>query len=94
MSKKVSYQSDIKLGDKYEHIRTGLVGHATAIYFFENACERVCIQYLHDGDIKESTFDAVDLRHFETKKPALSTETGGPRGPSSASAARGRDSMR
>lgn len=80
----MDYTSDIVIGEQYEHTRTGLVGYATAIYFFENACERVNIEYLHDGEVKKETFDAVELRS-RTDPPvaATSERPGGARGPSS-----------
>lgn len=75
------YASDIILGQKYQHVRTGLEGHATAIYFFENACERVNIQYTHDGDVKNETFDAVELKNLTTLEQARAEKAGGTRGP-------------
>lgn len=83
------YESDIELGKEYEHIRTGIKGFATAVYFFENACERVCLQFAHEGAIKESNFDAVELKEVTTQKKAQSTRPGGVRGPSSSASARG-----
>lgn len=72
------YRSDIHLGEEYEDTKTGLVGRATAIYFFEYACERVCIEYLHEGAIKTETFDAPRLVHRETRRKTKSKRPGGP----------------
>lgn len=84
----MNYKSDIQLSEEYEHVRTGLTGHAISIYFFENACERVSIQYLHDGEVKEAVFDAVELRAVATKKRAASLRPGGVRGPATSAEAR------
>lgn len=73
-----TYRSDIVLGDQYRDRDTGLIGVVQSVHFYRNACERVIINYLHDGDIKEASFDAVDLIHVDTEKPATSTKTGGP----------------
>lgn len=73
-----SYKSDIKLGEEYREKHTGLTGKAIAIYFFENSCERVSLRYLHDGDVKEATFDAAELEHAKTRVAARTTRPGGP----------------
>jgi hypothetical protein len=84
----MNYESDIVLGQEYQHTRTGIKGFATAIYFFENACERVCLQYTHEGKLVESTFDSVELKNVETEVQAESPKKGGPRGPETSAAAR------
>lgn len=76
--KKQTYTSDIELGKKYRHETTGLVGTAESVHFYKNACERVVLIYLHDGEIKEASFDAVDLIDVSTEKQATSPKTGGP----------------
>jgi hypothetical protein len=48
------------------------------VHFYRNACERAVLTYLHDGDIKEASFDAVDLIHAITAEPAQSSKPGGP----------------
>ena len=73
-----NYKSDVKLGELYREKHTGLEGKAVAIYFFENACERVSLRYLHDGDIKDATFDAVELESVKTRKTPAVTRPGGP----------------
>ena len=82
------YNSDIVLGEEYEHAKLELKGIASAIYFFQHACERVTLQYINDGELQEATFDSLELRHVETQAPVVSEKKGGPRGPSSLSAAR------
>jgi hypothetical protein len=76
--RKKAYESDIVLGEKYREKRTGLEGTATSIHFYENACERVVLMYLHDGDIKEASFDAVEVISAATGKVATSSRPGGP----------------
>lgn len=73
-----SYRSDIVLGEQYREKSTGLVGKAVCIAFFEHACERVTLRYLHDGDIKEAGFDAPEVEHVETKKTPVQQKSGGP----------------
>lgn len=75
---KTSYTSDIVLGRKYRHGTTGLEGAAESVHFYKNSCERVVLIYLHDGEIKEASFDAVDLVDVESSKPAESKKSGGP----------------
>ena len=72
------YKSQIKLGEKYRDRTTGTVGSAISIHFYKNACERVVLTYLHDGDVKEFSFDAMDLEHIPTGKAITAEKTGGP----------------
>lgn len=75
-----SYKSDIKLGERYIDDQTGIEGVATAIYFFQHACERVQIEYVNekDGDLKELVFDSPRLRSVKTGSQATSDRPGGP----------------
>lgn len=73
-----NYKSDIVLGQQYREKHTGLQGKAVAIYFFENSCERVSLRYLHDGDVKEATFDAVELVDAKSNKSVSGDRPGGP----------------
>lgn len=53
------YRSDIKLGEKYRDVQTGLTGTATSVHFYQHACERVSIEGLKaDGELVEYAFDA------------------------------------
>lgn len=74
------YISDIKLGEKYKEPRSGIEGTATAISFYEFACERVTLETFNEskGEIHEYTFDAPRLVSLETGKAAVVTKTGGP----------------
>ena len=74
------YLSDIKLGEKYREERSGIEGTATAISFYEFACERVTIEHFNKskGEIQEYTFDAPRLTHVETGQKAKTEKTGGP----------------
>lgn len=74
------YQSDIVLGERYIDQQTGMEGVATAIYFFQYACERVTLE-TYDAErkeVKEATFDAPRLINMETGKKATTERSGGP----------------
>jgi hypothetical protein len=75
-----NYKSDVQLGERYRDEQTGIEGIATAIYFFQHACERIQIEYVNekDGELKELTFDAPRLIHVRTQKAARSDRPGGP----------------
>lgn len=75
---KHKYTSDIILGQKYRDEQTGIVGTATAIYFFQYGCERTTLELVVAGKIEDFTFDSPRLTHVETGKRAESTRTGGP----------------
>lgn len=77
---KQSYRSDIKLGERYRDAQTGYEGVATAIYFFQHACERVTIETFDPNrqEVKEQTFDAPRLEHVKTGRVAATTKPGGP----------------
>ena len=78
MTKKLKYESDIKLGELYEDKQTGIKGHATGLFFYQHGCERVNIEVVVAGKIEEYSFDAPRLTHVETQKVATTTRTGGP----------------
>lgn len=73
-----NYRSDIVLGDQYREKSTGLVGKAVSLSFFEHACERVVLRYLHDGDMKEAGFDAPEVESVKTQKTPVQQKSGGP----------------
>lgn len=73
-----TYKSDIVLGEQYREKSTGLVGKAVCIAFFEHACERVTLRYLHDGDVKEASFDAPEVESVKTQRTPVQQKTGGP----------------
>jgi hypothetical protein len=74
------YRSDIVLGREYIDEQTGAIGTATAIHFFQYACERVTIELMKkDGELMELTFDAPRLRENKPEAvPAATRRTGGP----------------
>lgn len=72
------YRSDVMLGEKYREKNTGLEGTAVAVAFFEHACERVTLRYLHDGDVKEAHFDAPELETVDTAETPVKQRSGGP----------------
>lgn len=77
---KETYHSDIKLGERYRDEQTGLEGVATAIYFFQHACERVLLERVNpiDNKLEETAFDAPRLTNIATKKVSTTRKTGGP----------------
>lgn len=78
---KHAYKTDIKLGQKYRDPQTGITGIATAISFYQYACERASLEIVINGEIKEYTFDAPRLEDVETKERAQTQRTGGPGDP-------------
>lgn len=79
---KQSYKTDVRLGEKYRDDQTGVEGIATAIHFFQYACERVTVEYLKpDRELAELTFDAPRLTHIKTEKQMTTARTGGPARP-------------
>lgn len=75
----MKYQSDIELGKRYLDKQTGIEGVATAVAFYQFACERVTIETVVAGKIEEYTFDAPRLTNMETSETARATRTGGDR---------------
>jgi hypothetical protein len=73
-----TYRTDLVLGENYREKSTGLVGKAICIAFFEHACERVTLRYLHDGDIKEASFDAPEVELVMNGETPIQQMTGGP----------------
>lgn len=73
-----NYRSDLVLGEEYREKSTGVVGKAVCISFFEHACERVVLRYIHDGDIKEAGFDAPEVERVKTGATPVQQQTGGP----------------
>lgn len=77
---KVSYDSDVVLGEVYRDDQTGLEGHATAIYFYQHGCERVNIETFDETrkQVVSTTFDAPRLTHISSGRKVRVERTGGP----------------
>lgn len=75
------YGTDIELGKRYRDPQTGVEGTATAVTFYQYACERVMIETVVAGKIEEYGFDAPRLVNLETQKRAKTERTGGPGDP-------------
>jgi hypothetical protein len=77
---KHQYESDVVLGEQYRDVQTGIVGIATAIYFYQFGCERVSLEFLDkaSGGIKMETFDAPRLEQATTRERVQVWRTGGP----------------
>lgn len=73
-----TYKSDLIIGETYRDKATGVEGKAVCIAFFEHACERVTLRYVHDGDIKEAGFDAPEVELVRTGETPVQQRTGGP----------------
>lgn len=78
---KQKYGSDIELGKQYQDPQTGIRGVATAITFYQYACERVQIECVIQDKIEEYGFDAPRLESVETRERAGTARTGGPGDP-------------
>lgn len=78
---KQKYGSDVELGKRYRDPQTGIEGVATAITFYQYACERVSIETVVAGKIEDYCFDAPRLEDAQTKERAGSQRTGGPGDP-------------
>lgn len=63
----------IKLGEKYRTKLFGFEGVAFAHAKYYTGCDRICLQYLKDGEIKEYWVDINDIDGIELsetdKKP-------------------------
>lgn len=73
------YATDIVLGTRYVDEQTGIEGTATAVCFYQYACERVTLEVVVAGKIEEYGFDAPRLRAVESGERARSERPGGPR---------------
>lgn len=83
MSKKVSYESDLSLGERVRDTQTGYEGVVTSITFFQYACERVCVED-YDTErkaVRTEVFDAPRLVKVSTGERARVVKTGGPGAP-------------
>lgn len=73
-----SYDTDIVLGETYIDKQTGIEGTAVAVSFYQFGCERVSLESVNKGEIKEYGFDAPRLTRVSTGATAKTTKTGGP----------------
>lgn len=76
--KGAAYESDVVLGEKYKDEQTGITGTATVVTFHQHGCERVALEFVAAGEVKEQDFDAPRLTSLESGKTARSERTGGP----------------
>jgi hypothetical protein len=76
-----SYKTDIVLGDRYVDEQTGYDGVASAVTFYQHACERVVLESYDASrrEVKEVVFDAPRLTSIETRETATSARPGGDR---------------
>ena len=80
-AKKVAFESQVILGEKYRDTVSGYEGIATAACFFLHGCERVTLEQWIErtSEMRELTFDSPRLAHVETQKQVTTTRTGGVR---------------
>ena len=72
------FRTQIELGEKYIDKATGFKGTATAVHFYEHACERVTLKGINsNGEIVEYVFDAPELKD-DSDQPVLTRKAGGP----------------
>jgi hypothetical protein len=71
----------IVLGRKYRDTLHGIEGIATAHYRFLTGCDRILLEWVKDGEVKNYTVDAPTLIDVETEKPVATDRKrkGGPR---------------
>src|SRR5688572_1018191 len=75
------YMSDVVIGDRYRDTQTGIEGVATALHFYQHACERVTLEAVSGktGELVEYGFDAPRLVAVERPaEPVRQQRTGGP----------------
>ncbi len=70
---------EIVLGQKYRDNLHHQEGTAVARYEYLNGCDRICLEFMHGGEIKSVTFDVVQLEEIpEPPKVKEQRRTGGP----------------
>lgn len=76
----ITYTSDIQLGERYRDVQTGYEGTATAIAFYQYACERITLEAFDPSQvsIRYESFDAPRLISVKTGEVATATRPGGP----------------
>lgn len=65
-----TYSSKIVLGRKYQDTRTQIVGYAHALWFNENGCVQVNLEFKKEGKIAFEAFDENRLKCIEEDAPA------------------------
>ena len=69
----------IKLGNKYRDVVHGIEGTAVAKYEFLMGCDRVCLEFVVSGEVKQHTVDVPQLAELdEPPKVKADRRTGGP----------------
>lgn len=58
----------VKLGENYRDTIHGVVGIATCRSQYITGCERVCLEYVQDGDVKEYWVDEIRLEGITEEK--------------------------
>lgn len=66
----MDYTSEVTVGGKYRDKNTGVEGQAVMIEFHLHSCERVVLEFVKDGELKQYVFDAVRLELVEEPEEA------------------------
>lgn len=69
--------STVTLGKRYRDTVHGVEGVAVAKYVYLTGCDRVCLEWPKDGDIKSATFDVTQLEAVSDASPVRTTKTAG-----------------
>ncbi len=72
------FASEIELGKRYIDKQTGIEGVVVVVSFFQFGCERVTLEVVREGEIKEYSFDAPRLTEVGKEEPVKSDKSGGP----------------
>lgn len=71
--------SDITLGTKYRDKVHGIEGVAVSKHVYLTGCDRVVLEWVKDGEIKDASFDATQLIEVAQEKPVRAARIpGGP----------------
>ena len=66
----------IELGKKYKDSVHGIEGIATVFSKFMTGCDRVCLEYVKDGSVKDLWVDVTRLEGFKPEPQDI--KPGGP----------------
>lgn len=72
------YESEVILGEKYVDKQSGVEGIAVSVTFYQHGCERVALERVVDGDLREYCFDSPRLTSVKAEEQVSAKKTGGP----------------
>jgi hypothetical protein len=76
-----SESAPVELGKRYrDTLHASIEGVAVSRHTYITGCDRICLEYVHAGEVKQYTVDAPLLEAVETSAPvAENRKAGGPR---------------